>query len=146
MADPVTLGLGIAGVVGPALHVSRLLLNDLRDIKDAPKNIQALTGGIDSLTRALTSVESIPDGEWASLGPSVIEDAKSTISQSTATCQRFNEDVQGWTHRSQDGSLSWLNRSKIGFFKKAQMKSMSGEIQTCYTKITSVVSTATLYK
>lgn len=106
MADTVSLDLGIAGVVGPALHVSRLLLNDLRDMKDAPKNIQVLSGSIDSLIRALTSVESIPDGEWASLGPSVIEDAESTISQSTATCQRFNEVIQGWTHRSQDGSLS----------------------------------------
>jgi hypothetical protein len=145
MGDPLSVTAGVVGIVAPALHVSRLLLNDLKSIKDAPTNIKALTGNIDSLTMALTSVETIDDNEWRSLGPALIDNAKATITSSTATCERFSADVQRWTKRSKDGSLSFLDRSMIGYFKKIHLESMNGEIQTCQTKITSVVSIATLY-
>jgi len=141
MGDP----LSIVGVVAPALHISRVLLNDLKSIKDAPDNIKSLTSNIDSLTMALTSVKSIDDNEWQSLGPALVDNAKVTIITSTAACERFNADVRKWTKRSKDGSLSLLDRSVIGFFRQHHLISMSGEIQTCQTKITSVVSIATLY-
>lgn len=146
MTDPLSVAAGVVGIVAPALHVSRLLLNDLKSIKDAPSNIKTLTDHIDSLTMALTSVESIDDSEWRSLGPALIDNAKSMITTSTATCKRFSADIQRWTSRSKDGSLSLLDRSMIGFFKHTHLTSMSGEIQTCQTKITSVVSIATLYE
>jgi hypothetical protein len=146
MGDPFSVTAGVVGIVAPALHISRVLLNDLKSIKDAPDNIKTLTDNIDSLTMALTSVESIDDKEWKSLGPALIDNARATITTSTATCERFNADVQKWTKRSKDGSLSLLDRSMIGFFRQHHLISMSGEIQTCQIKITSVVSIATLYE
>lgn len=146
MGDPLSVTAGVMGIVAPALHVSRVLFNDLKSIKDAPDKIKTLTDNINSLTMALTSVESIDDNEWKSLGPALIDNAKATITTSTATCERFNADVQKWTKRSKDGSLSLLDRSMIGFFRQHHLISMSGEIQTCHTKITSVVSIATLYE
>ncbi|KAF3398566.1 hypothetical protein F1880_005923 [Penicillium rolfsii] len=136
----------VVGIVVPALHISRLLLKDLRSIKDAPDTIKTLTDNIDSLTMALTSVESIDDNEWRSLGPALIDNAKATITTSTATCERFSANVQKWTKRSHDGSLSLLDQCVVGFFKQQRLTSMSEEIKTCQTKITSVVSIATLLK
>lgn len=146
MTDPASIAFGIAGIVAPALHVSRLLLNDLKHIRDAPSSIQTLTDNIDSLTMALTAVKSIQESEWSSLGPAVVDNAKSTITLSSTACERFKTDIQRWTKRSKDGSLSWLDRSKIGFFKQTHITSINGEVQTYQTKITSVVGIATLYE
>lgn len=145
MTDPLSATASILGIVTPALHISRLLLDDLKAIKDAPTNIKTLTGDIESLDMALTSIKSVDDNEWDSLGPAVLQNAKATITSSADACKRFNADVQRWTSRSKDGSLSWIDRSNIGFFKKTRLISMSGEIQTCQTKITSVMGIATLY-
>ncbi|CEO58892.1 hypothetical protein PMG11_03587 [Penicillium brasilianum] len=146
MTDPLSAAASIVGIVMPALHISRLLLDDLKAIKDAPTNIKTLTGDIESLDMALTSIKSIEDNEWDTLGPGVLQNAKATITSSADICKRFSADVQRWTSRSKDGSLSWVDRSNIGFLKKTRLTSMSGEIQTCQTKITSVVGIATFLK
>lgn len=145
MTDPLSIGAGVVGIVAPALHVTRILLNDLKAIKDAPQNIKALTANISSLDMALTSVKSLQESEWKSLGPAVANSAKSTIASSTAACERFDADVHKWTRRSKDGSLSVLDRALVGFFRKTHLTSMNGEIQICHTKLTSVVTIATLY-
>ncbi|KAJ5682331.1 hypothetical protein N7462_005496 [Penicillium macrosclerotiorum] len=145
MTDPLSITAGIAGLVVPALHGSRLLLEDLRQIRDAPENFKKLEESVQSVSLALESIKKIEDSQWDSLGPSIAENAKTTITVCTLTCERHDADLRRWTSNSQDGTLSWRDRSKIGFWKQARVKSMVEEIQSCYTKITSVVSIATLY-
>ncbi|KAJ5728947.1 uncharacterized protein N7483_003455 [Penicillium malachiteum] len=142
MADPLSMAASIVGVVGPALHSIRLLARDLEQIKDAPKSIAALRERINSVARALVTLEKIDDQEWEALG--VSDDAKSTIEKCGDSCKAFSEEIKRWTRHSQGNSLTLLDRSKIGFWKQHQITSMEKELQYCQSTITQVVSIATL--
>ena len=136
----------MAGIVAPALHASRLLLDHLRQIKDAPEIIMTLIETVDSLTMALASVESIQESEWSSLVPAMIGLAKSPITHSTAACVRFREQFLLGASRFQDGSLRFSYQSEIGFFKEIQLQSLTRELRTWQAIITSAVSIATVYE
>ncbi|OKP06952.1 Ankyrin repeat domain-containing protein 50 [Penicillium subrubescens] len=135
-----TVGLGIAG----ARHLCQQLLSDLNGIKTSPKNIEPLTDNVRSLNLALTSVQSIHDSVWPCLGPSFFEDAKSIITECTATCARTNRIIQRWTYRSDDDSRSWVDNSQTGFFEQTQIDLMNQEIHTYGTKVMRVASIVTL--
>ncbi|KAJ5391602.1 hypothetical protein N7509_007092 [Penicillium cosmopolitanum] len=144
MADPLSLVSGIAGVVIPALHGMRLLLRDLQDIKDAPKNVQDLKNELSLVDGALSSLQDIEPEDLDSLGPSVGDNIKSTVKVCSTACDKFRADLQRWTRHSQDKKLSWRDRSTIGFWKQDDIKSIQGKLHNCQVNITSVVSTATL--
>lgn len=144
MADPLSLASGIAGVVIPALHGMRLLLRDLQDIKDAPKNVQQLKNDLSLVDGALSSLQDIKAEDLDFLGPSVEANVQSTIKVCSTACDEFRADLQRWTRHSQDQKLSWRDRSTIGFWKQDHIKSIQGKLHNCQVNITSVVSTATL--
>lgn len=45
MADPLSIAASVVGVTVPALHGTRLLLDELQNLKDAPKAVKRLTRG-----------------------------------------------------------------------------------------------------
>jgi hypothetical protein len=145
MADPLSIAASVVGVTVPALHGIRLLLDDLQSIKDAPDAIKGLKDDILSIDMALTSLQSVKDREWESLGRTVADEAKTVISTCERACEIFRANLQRWTGHSEDGKLSWRDRTKVGFFKQGQIKSMSEQLQSCKLTIISVVSIATLY-
>ncbi len=51
MADPLSIGASVVGVIVPALHGMRLLLDDLEKIKDAPKAVKRLEADVRSVDR-----------------------------------------------------------------------------------------------
>jgi hypothetical protein len=145
MADPLSITASIVGITVPALHGIRLLLDDLQRIKDAPETVKGLKDDILSVDMALTSLQTVKDGEWESLGRTVADQAKVAITTCTRACDMFRADVQRWTSHSQDGKLSWQDRAKVGFLKQGRIRSMSEQLQSCKITINSVVSIATLY-
>jgi hypothetical protein len=42
MADPLGIAASVVGIIGPALHGTRLLLQNLQQLKDAPKTVKRL--------------------------------------------------------------------------------------------------------
>jgi hypothetical protein len=42
MADPLSITASAVGIIVPALHGTRLLLEDLQQLKDAPKTVKRL--------------------------------------------------------------------------------------------------------
>ncbi|KAF1935662.1 hypothetical protein EJ02DRAFT_484084 [Clathrospora elynae] len=130
MADPLSITASVVGVTVPALHGIRLLLEDLQQLKEAPKTVK----------RLLEDVQ-----EWDLLGASVVEESKITISNCTQACNLFRTDLQHWTRHSKGGKLAWQDRTSVGFFKQSQIKAMSEQLQNCKLSINSVVSIATLY-
>lgn len=143
MADPLSVTASIVGIVGPALHVVRLLAGDLKQIKDAPESIATLRQRIGEVERALVTLEKIPDQDLEALG--VAEDTKATITKCGESCKQFSTELKRWTRHSTGDSLTLLDRSKIGFWKQHHIKSMEKELQYCQGAITQVVSIATLY-
>lgn len=144
MADPLSIGAGVVGIIVPALHGTRLLLDDLRCIIDAPKAIETLKEDLCSVEMALTSLQAVKDVEWELLGNTVVEQSKATINTCTKACDMFRADLQRWTKHSDEGKLSWQDRANVGIFKQRRIKAISDQLQTCQISINSVVGIATL--
>ena len=145
MADPLSIASSIVGIAVPALHGTRLLLEDLEKLKDAPKTVKRLMDDVLSVDATLKLLQSVEDREWESLGISVAEQSKTTISSCTEACALFRADLQRWTKNSEDGKLAWQDRANVGFFKQGQIKALSEQLQNCKLTINSIVSIATLW-
>ncbi|KAH8806050.1 hypothetical protein F5884DRAFT_801530 [Xylogone sp. PMI_703] len=145
MADPLSITASVVGITGAALQAVRFLLDELRDVNDAPKTIKRLADDVQSVDAALRLLQGIEDREWNLLGTSIVEQSKTTVSNCTQACQVFRTDLQRWTRRSQEGKLAWRDRTKVGFLKQGQIKAMSEQLQNCKLTISNVVSIAVLY-
>jgi hypothetical protein len=143
MADPLSITASVVGVTVPALHGIRLLLEDLQQLKEAPKTVKRLLEDVQSVDTSLSLLR-VEDREWDLLGASVVEESKITISNCTQACNLFRTDLQHWTRHSKGGKLAWQDRTSVGFFKQSQIKAMSEQLQNCKLSINSVVSIATL--
>lgn len=135
----------VVGVIVPALHGTRLLLEDLQQLKDAPKTVKRLVEDVHSIDTALKLLQGVEGREWELLGRGIDEYSTKTISSCTQACDIFRSDLQRWTRHSEDGELVWQDRVKVGFFKQGQIKAMSEQLSNCKLTINSVVSIATLW-
>lgn len=144
MADPLSISAGVVGIIVPALHGSRLLLDDLQCIIDAPKALETLKTDLSSVEMALTSLRAVNDAEWELLGDPVVKQSKAAIHTCTKACDLFRTDLQRWTKHSDEGKLSWQDRANVGFLKQRRIKAISGQLQTFQIGINSVVGIATL--
>lgn len=144
MSDPLTIAASVVGIVAPALHGTRLLLEDLQQLKDAPKAVKRLQEDVHSVDTALELLKGIEETEWRLIGADVAEKSKTTVSSSTQACNLFRLDLQKWTRHSEDGKLAWRDRANVGFFKNAQVTAMSEQLQSCKQAINLTVGVATL--
>ena len=144
MADPLSITASVVGIVVPALHATRLLLEDLQQLKDAPKTVKCLVDDVRSVDTALELLQSVEKREWNLLGTGVAEKAETAITSSMQACNLFRADLKKWTGHSEDGKLAWVDRANVGFFKKGQVKAMSEQLQSCKLAINLIVSIATL--
>ncbi|KFZ16001.1 hypothetical protein V502_05288 [Pseudogymnoascus sp. VKM F-4520 (FW-2644)] len=145
MSDPLSIAASVVGITAAALHSTRLLLEDLQQLKDAPNTVKRLVEDVHSVDTALKLVQGVEDREWELLGAGLAELLKTTISSCEKASDLFRTDLQRWTRHSEDGKLAWKDRAKVGFFKQGQIKSMSEQLSNCRLTITSAVSIANLY-
>ena len=145
MPDPLSVAASIVGITIPALHGTRLLLDNLNKIIDAPQAVQNLKADVTSAEMALQSLRAIKDPEWEVLGGTIADQSKAAIKNCARACGSFRDDLQRWTRHSEEGRLSWQDRAKVGFFKERQIKAMSEHLQSCTITFTSAVGIATLY-
>lgn len=144
MGEPLAVAASIVGITVPALHGTRLLLDDLERLKDAPKTVKRLTDDVRAVDATLNLLGGVNDRDWESLGTTVAVQSKTTIDSCKEACDLFRTDLQRWTRHSEGGKLAWLDRANVGFFKKAQVKAISEQLQSCKLIITNVVGVATL--
>ncbi|KAK9349843.1 hypothetical protein V1523DRAFT_139696 [Lipomyces doorenjongii] len=119
-ADPLSIGAGVAGIIVPLLHGSRLLLDDLQCSIGALTPLETLKTDLSSVSMALTLLKAVKDVEWGLLGDVVVYQAKATSRTCAKACDLFRTDQQRWT-KSDAGKLSWQNRAPIGFLKQRQI-------------------------
>jgi Fungal N-terminal domain of STAND proteins len=144
MTEPLSIAASVVGIIVPALHGTRLLLDDLEKLKDAPETVRRLKDEVRSIDMSLTSLRAVEDQEWKSLGTSVAEESRTTISTCTRACDMFRTDIQRWTRHSGDGKLAWQDRANVGFFKQGRIKTMWEQLHNCKVTINCVVGIATL--
>jgi hypothetical protein len=145
MADPVGAAASVVGLVVPALHGTRFLLDDIQNIVDAPKAVASLEEDLLSVDMAIEAFKAVPSTEWQSLGQEVVKESTFAVSTCATACDTFRNDLQRWTKRSENGKMSWRDRANVGFFKRHRIKSLSEQLQNCKITINTAVSIATLY-
>lgn len=136
----------VVGVVGPALHGVRLLVDDIQKIADAPEVVASLKNELLAVGTALESLKAVSDSQWKSLGDTVVAQAETAMTSCALSCDKLRTALGRWTRHSDDrsGKLSWRDRATIGFFKESQLKSMTEQVEKCKTTLTWVASVATL--
>ncbi|OBT75869.1 hypothetical protein VF21_04419 [Pseudogymnoascus sp. 05NY08] len=145
MSDPLSITASVVGITVAALHGTRLLLEDIQRLKNAPETVKRLVEEVHSVDTALKLVQGVEDREWELLGADLAELLKTTIYNCKLACDLFRADLQRWTRHSEDGKLAWKDRANVGFFKQAQITAMLEQLSICRLTITSTVSIATLY-
>ena len=68
------------GVVVPALYSTRLLLEDLQQLKDVLKTVKRLVKDVYSVDIALILLQSVEEREWGLLGAGIAEQLEAIIS------------------------------------------------------------------
>ncbi|KAH7386066.1 hypothetical protein BKA66DRAFT_440710 [Pyrenochaeta sp. MPI-SDFR-AT-0127] len=145
MPDPFSVAASVVSVTVPALHGARLLLNDLISIIDAPRTIRSLEEDISSTLQVRDAFENVAKREWQILGQTVADQAETSIRQCDEACGAFRTDIQKWTRHSKDNTLSFRDKTMVGFFKDRQITAMSAQLQSCKISLTSAIGIATLY-
>lgn len=145
MTDPLSAAASVVGLAVPALHGTRLLLDDIQNIVDAPKAVASLKEDLLSVDLAIEALKAVQSSEWESLGQDVAKESKFAVTTCTTACDTFRNDLRRWTKHSENGKMSWRDRASVGFFKQHRIKSLSEQLQNCKITVNAAVSIATLY-
>lgn len=141
--EPLSATASVVGIVVPAMHGTRLLLNDIKKIRGAPETVADLTKELEGVLLATEGLKAVELSELESLG--VVKQSLSAIKTADEACEAFRKDLQRWTKHSEDGKMSWRDRINVGFFQDENIKALSTRLQTCKTTLISAVGTATLF-
>lgn len=144
MGEPLSTAAGVVGIVVPAMHGTRLLLEDIKKIRGASDTVAGLQKEIEGVFLATEGLKAVKPSELESLG--VARQSLSAIETCDEACETFRKKLQRWTkHSPEDGKLSRRDRINVGFFQEESIKALSTRLQTCKTTLISAVSTATLF-
>lgn len=143
MGEPLGTAAGVVGIVVPAMHGTRRLLDDIEKIRGAPATVEGLKKELQDVFLATERLKVVKPSELESLG--VAKQSLSAIKTCDEACETFRKDLQRWTKHSEDGKMSWRDRINVGFFQDENIKSLSTRLQTCKTTLIVAVSTATLF-
>ena len=144
MPDSLSIAAGVIDITSTALSHIRLLLDDLQNLKDAPKTIKRLLEDLRSVEAALAALKAVDNREWENLGEIIAEGSKTIISTCTKACEQFriDLDLERWAKHSQDGKLRELwNQAHVGFFENSHL---SEQLQNCKKSINYTVDIANL--
>jgi hypothetical protein len=134
----------VVGLIVPAAHAARILLDDINSILGAPETIILIKQDLESLKKTLVALDTIPQVDLDLLGPEVIIEIKSALKLCNQACVKFSADLRRWTTHLDDGKLSWLEKVKVGFFKQKRINALSAQLQNWKLTIDQVVDMATL--
>jgi hypothetical protein len=142
--DGVSAAASIVGLVVPAAHAARILLDNINSILGAPETIILIRQDLESLKKVLADLDTVPPVDLDLLGPEVVIKIKSALNLCNQACVKFSADLRRWTRHLDDGKLSWLEKVKVGFFKQKRINALSAQLQNWKLIIGQVVNMATL--
>ncbi|KAI0547606.1 hypothetical protein F4679DRAFT_357629 [Xylaria curta] len=145
MGEPLNIAAGVVGIATATLHWTRLLLDDLEKLSDAPKTVEHLKEEVRLVDTTIKSFSNITEAQWQALGMSIIEQSKTTLITCQESCEKFKADLLRWTKHSGDGKLSLKDRARVGFFKQNRIEAMSEQLHRYQCSLNLVASMATLH-
>jgi len=144
MGDPFSAAASVFGIAVPALHGMRLLLDDIQNIKDAPKLVLSLADDLESTEVALKSLQNMENSVSNMLSQDIVKGMRVAIDICTKSCDDFRADLSKWTRHSKRGTLSWQDRANVGFFRQQRINTLSEKLQYCKSTVNVFVDVATL--
>ena len=114
--DGISAAASIVGLVVPAVHAARILLDNINSIRSAPETITSIRQDLEFLGKSLAALDTVPSADLDLLGPEVVIEIKLALNLCNQACVKFSADLRRWTHLD-DGKLSWLEKVKVGFLK-----------------------------
>ena len=147
MPEPVlSTASAIVGLVVPALHITRILRDDVKGIKDAPQEIKDLGVDVDSYADCLELLQSVQQQEWDKLGAEAADKTQKAVRSRGDACTGFHTQLKEWTkHSDPNGKLSHRDRFQIGFFEKEQIKGLQRQLQSGKASLNNTIALAGLY-
>lgn len=147
MPEPVlSTASAIVGLVVPALHITRILRDDVKGIKDAPQEIKDLGVDVNSHAGCLELLQSVQQPEWDKLGADAANKTQKAVRSCEDACAGFHTQLSEWTkHSGPDGKLSRRDRFQIGFFEKEQIKRLQRQLQSGKASLNNTIALAGLY-
>lgn len=143
MGEPLSSAAGVVGIVFPAMHGTRQLLNDIEKIRGAPATVAGLKKELEGVFLATERLNKVDPSELIALG--VTNQSLSAIKTCDEACDTFRKNLQRWTRHSEDGKMSWRDRINVGFFQDENIKALSERLQSCKSTLILAVSTANLF-
>ena len=133
----------IVSLVVPALHITRLLLDDVKTIKDAPREIEDLAKDVESYAVCLELLSSVQQTEWESrLGADASDKTQKAIRSCEEACTEFRAKLTKWTEHS--SKLSRWRRFRMGFFEKEQIRTLQRNLQSGKSSLNDAITIANL--
>jgi hypothetical protein len=147
MPEPVlSTASAIVSLIVPALHITRILRDDVKRIKDAPQEIRDLSADVDSYADCLELLQTVQQPEWDKLGAETASKTQKAVRICEDACTGFHTQLKDWTkHSDTDGKLSRRDRFQIGFFEKEQIKVLQRQLQSGKASLNNTIAVAGLY-
>jgi hypothetical protein len=147
MTEPIlSTAAAIVGLIVPTLHITRILRNDVKRIRDAPQEIKDLSTDIDSYVDCLKLLQSVQQQEWDKLGAEAADKTQKAVRSREDACTGFHTQLKEWTkHSDPDGKQSRRDRFQIGFFEKEQIKGLQRQLQSGKASLNNTIAVAGLY-
>jgi hypothetical protein len=115
--DDISTTANIISLIVSAAYTACILLDNINSILGAPEIIILMRQDLESLKKALASLDRMPSVDLDLLGPEIVINIKSVFNLCNQACVKFSADLRRWTRHLDDGKLSWLEKVEIGFFK-----------------------------
>ncbi|KAF2650330.1 hypothetical protein K491DRAFT_697387 [Lophiostoma macrostomum CBS 122681] len=146
MTDPLSVTAGVVGIAAAALHTIHVLIEDIENVKGAPKaitdiksDLTAVEGSLSSLHQVLDDPEALPDALKAQIGSKNIENA---VRGCDIACSDFREPLKSWTKHSTGDKTSKRDRLKIGLLKQGKIKAFTQQLASCKATVSMGLDTA----
>lgn len=110
MADPLSVGASVVGIVGAALHGSKRLYELIDSLRSAPKDIAALSADLQALYQVLGRLAGMQDK--LSNNPELCDCLTTPLENCLDIFDEFTTLLNGFTHTTRDGTVkvrTWRN-------------------------------------
>ena len=148
MSDPLSVTASVVGITAAALHTIHVLVEDIDNVKGAPKaiadirsDLTTVEGSLTSLHQVLDDPNALPDSLKTQLGTRNIENA---VRGCDKACSEFREPLRSWTKHSTGDKMSKRDRLKIGLLKQGKIKAFTQQLASCKATVSMGLDTANL--
>ncbi|RGP62527.1 ATP-nad kinase [Fusarium longipes] len=132
----------IIGIVAPALHATRVIVDDIKAIKNAPRDLADLLESLELVQAAFRSVESVDKVVWEDLDAVILQLVQGTMKRAGDILETAEGKLKKYKEKKR---ISMTDRGILGFWLKTDLKDISNQLQTCQGSITSLACIATLH-